>query len=252
MSVILLEKAFELVGDCVFASNPQEVKDYVDKMRTSHSLLSNREIAQKIVDEQAMNSSLLGAVTGLGGLLTLPLAIPLDIIKAWKIQEFTIRCIAYIYGYNPQNKDLKTAIVFLISNGSIEELKHLAIEETANAVSQHTLSTMDSLKKSAIQLVAKEGSKYAAKAINKYGEKAIVDCGMKEVSKYLAEVLCKVGGKKVVEKALQNSLGVAVRLIGAFIGGSVDWMTTQAVGKVAIEYYENSGPELINAVFNPA
>lgn len=250
MDVSILEKALESLIDLFVASDPQEVKNYADKIRLNNPLLSQREIAQKIVDEQSINNGFLGSVTGLGSTITLPLVIPLDVVKAWKIQDFTIRCVAYIYGYTPQNTDLKTAILLLMSNGSVEEIKQLVIEETASAVNQYSLSTIDSLKKSAIQVVAKEGPKYATKTLTKYGEKALVNCGMKEVSKYLMEVLCKVGGRKIAEKVIEKSLGAAIPVIGAVIGGSVDWMTTQAVGKLAIEYFENSGPEFISNTFN--
>ncbi|WP_250124151.1 EcsC family protein [Chroococcidiopsis sp. CCMEE 29] len=250
MDVPVFENSLASLMDFLVVSDLQEVKTYVDKLRSDNPLLSQRELAQKIVDEQSINNGLLGAVTGLGSLATLPVTIPLDIVKGWKIQDFTIRCIGHIYGYTPQNTDLKTAILLLMSNGSIEELKQLVIVETANAVNQYTLSTVDTFKTSAIQLVAKEGPKYAAKAITKYGEKVVVNCGMKEISKYLAEVLCKIGCKKIAEKVLQKSLGVAVPVIGAVIGGSVDWVTTQAVGKLAIEYFENSGPEFVKKTFN--
>ncbi len=250
MDIPVLENALVSLMDCLVVYDLQEVKNYVDKICSDNPLLSQRELAQKIVDEQSINNGVLGAVTGLGSLATLPVTIPLDIVKAWKIQDFTIRCIAHIYGYTPQNTDLKTAILLLMSNGSIEELKQLVIFETANAVNQYTLNSVDILKKSAIQIAAKEGPKSAAKAISKYGEKVIVNCGMKEASKYLAEALCKVGCKKLAEKVLQKSLGVAVPVIGAVIGGSVDWVTTQAVGKLAIEYFENSGPEFVKKTFN--
>jgi len=250
MDVPLLENGLASLMDCLLASDLQEVKNYVDKIRSDNPLLIQRELAQKIVDEQSINNGLLGAVTGLGSLATLPVTIPLDIIKAWRIQDFTIRCIAHIYGYTPQNTDLKTAILLLMSNGSIEELKQLVILETANAVNHYTLNSVDILKKSAIQIAAKEGPKSAAKAISKYGEKVIVNCGMKEISKYVAEALCKVGCKKIAEKVLQKSLGLAVPVIGAVIGGSIDWVTTQAVGKLAIEYFENSGPEFVKKTFN--
>jgi hypothetical protein len=106
------------------------------------------------------------------------------------------------------------------------------------------------LKKSAIHVAAKETPKYAAKALTKYGGKAVVNYGMKGVSKHLAKALWKVGGRKMAEKALQKSIGKAVPVIGAVVGGGMDWFTTQFVGKLTIEYYENSVSEWVNAVFD--
>ncbi|MBF2018772.1 MAG: EcsC family protein [Hydrococcus sp. C42_A2020_068] len=220
MHVTNFEQSFENIVDWILAVDLQESTQYVEKIRSAHSSLSQRDLAQKIVDEQSITNGLFGALTGLGSAISLPIMIPIDIIKAWKIQGFMIRSIAQVYGYTPQNADLKTAILLLVSSGSIEELKQFLRQEAAIVVSEHTLSAFDHLKKTAIQRAVKEGSKFATKA--------------------LAEALSQVIGKKIAKKVLQKSLGViAAPAFGAVIGGGLDWMTTQAVGKVAIDYFEN-------------
>lgn len=250
MDCLDLEKAIESLIDWVIGSEPGEVTNYIDKLRSENPEFTNKQIAEKIVNEQSRNSGLLGAFTGLGGLITLPATIPIDLVKTYKIQAFTIRSIAYIYGYTPQNTDLKTDIFLVLSNGSIKSIKDLVIEEARKTAPKHTLKALDTLKKSAIHVAAKETPKYAAKALTKYGGKAVVNYGMKGVSKHLAKALWKVGGRKMAEKALQKSLGKAVPVIGAVVGGGMDWFTTQAVGKLTIEYYENSVTEWVNEVFS--
>src|ERR687885_475244 len=245
-----LEKAIESLIDWVIGSEPGEVTNYINKLRSENPEFTNKQIAEKIVNEQAINSGLLGAVTGLGGLITLPATIPIDLVKAYKIQAFTIRSIANIYGYTPQNTDLKTDIFLVLSNGSIEAIKNLIITEALKTAPKQALKAVDTLKKSAIQVAAKETPKYAAKALTKYGGKAVANYSMKGISKHLAKALWKVGGRKMAEKALQKSIGKAVPVIGAVVGGGMDWFTTQAVGKLAIEYYENSVSEWVNEVFN--
>src|ERR671932_699748 len=105
MNSLDLEKVIEFLINRVIGSNPKEVINYIDKIRSDNPEFTNKQIAEKIVNEQSRNSGLLGAVTGLGGLMTLPATIPIDLVKAYKIQAFTIRSIAYIYGYTPQNTD---------------------------------------------------------------------------------------------------------------------------------------------------
>lgn len=243
-----LQQAFESLIDWIIGSEPEEVTKYIDKIRSDNHWLTNRQISEIVVNEQSWNNGLLGALTGLGGLITLPATIPLDIVKAWKIQAFTIRCIAYIYGYTPQNTDLKTDIFLVFSNTSLEGLKDLVIQEALKAAPKYTLKAVEALKKTAIREVRKAAPKYAAKALTKYGGKAIVNYSMKGASKHLVKALWKVGGRKVVEKTLQKSIGKAVPVMGAVLGGSIDWLATKAVGKLAIEYYENSGPEWVYEV----
>ncbi|MBD2130288.1 EcsC family protein [Microcoleus sp. ZQ-A2] len=245
-----LEKAIESLIDWVIGSEPEEVTNYINKLRSDNSEFTNKQIAEKIVNEQSINSGLLGAVTGLGGLMTLPATIPIDLVKAYKIQAFTIRSIAYVYGYTPKNTDLKTDIFLVLSNGSIDSLKNLVIAEAIKAAPKQALKAADVLKKSAINVAAKETPKYAAKALTKYGGKAVANYSMKGISKHLAKALWKVGGRKMAEKALQKSIGKVVPVIGAVVGGGMDWLTTQAVGKLAIEYYENSVSDWVNEVFS--
>jgi hypothetical protein len=225
----ILEQSFQNVIEWIFTVDSHESKKYIETIRSTNPSLSRRDIAQKIVDEQSLNNGLFGAVTGLGSAITLPIALPLDIIKGWRIQSFMIRCLAEIYGYTPQNTDLKTSILLLISNGSIEELKKFVEAEAAVFFNENALKTVDSLKQTATRFVAKEGSKFATKA--------------------LTEALCQALGKKVAKKIMQKSFGtVALGAMGAAIGGGLDWMTTQGIGRLAIEYFENSTPEYIDSL----
>jgi hypothetical protein len=207
-------------------------------------------LPEKIIHDQSIKSGVLGAITGVGGLVTLPATIPIDIVKSWRIQAFTIRCIAYLYEYTPANTDIKTDIFLVLSNGSIEELKKLVITEALKSAPKHALKALESVKQSIIKVTVKESTKYAAKVITKHGGKTIVKYTMKGMQKHLVKALWKVGGKKAVEKSVQKTLGKAVPVVGAIIGGSLDWVSTQAIGKLAIEYYENSTPEWIYEVFS--
>jgi hypothetical protein len=225
----ILEQSFQTAIEWIFTVDSQESKKYIETIHSTNPSLSRRDIAQKIVDEQSLNNGLFGAVTGMGTAITLPIALPLDIIKGWRIQSFMIRCLAEVYGYTPQNTDLKTAIFLLISNGSIEELKRFVETEAAIFFNENALKTVDSLKQTATRLAAKEGSKFATKA--------------------LTEALCQALGKKVAQKIIQKSFGtVALGAMGAVIGGGLDWMTTQGIGRLAIEYFENSTPEYISSL----
>ncbi|MBD2039718.1 EcsC family protein [Microcoleus sp. FACHB-672] len=251
MDISVLQEALESLINMMISSDPEEINKYLNKIRSENPTLSKRAIAEKIIDEQSINSGVLGAVAGLGGLITLPATIPINIVKFWRIQAFTIRCIAYLYEYTPANTDIKTDIFLVLSNGSIEELKMLVIAEALKSAPKHALKSLErSAKESIIKVTTERSTKYAAKTITKYGSKTIVKSTMKGMSKHLTKALWKVGGRKVVEKSVQKTLGKAVPVVGAIVGGSLDWLSTQAMGKLAIEYYENSVPEWIDEVFS--
>ena len=157
MDISVLEEALESLINMIISSDPEEINEYLDKIRSENATLSKRAIAEKIINEQSINSGLLGAVTGLGGLITLPATIPIDIVKSWRIQAFTIRCIGYLYEYTPANTDIKTDIFLVLSNGSIEELKKLVIAEALKSAPKQALKALENVKKSIIVRIQVEG-----------------------------------------------------------------------------------------------
>jgi hypothetical protein len=250
IDILEIEQSINSLMAGITFSSLQDVEQYVEHIRVDHPDLNQQELAKIIVDQQSFFSGFWGAVTSLGGLPLLPITLPLDIIKSWKIQGFMIKSIAYLYGYPNQNTDLKMAIFRLISKGSLAELKQFVIAESGDAVGDYTWSTLEALKRSVIQLGAQEVPKYAAQTLPQCSEKVVRTLGMKEVSQHLSEILCQAGAKKVAEQLLENSLQVAVPVLGAAIGGSIDWLTTQAIGCLAIEVFESARPEFGNSAFN--
>ncbi len=248
MSLSIVEKPVEFFVDWILISDLDAVQAYVDDLRRRYPHLGRKALAQKIVEEQSWNNGLWGAATGFAGTIALPLTLPSDVIKSWKIQDFTIKSIAYLYGYTPHNSDLKTAVFLLLTNGSLEEIQQLLIAESSNFVTQAAFNAVDSIKSSTIQIVAADVPKQAAKALIKSGKAIAKTFGLRELTKYFSEFLCKVCGKKLAEKILQKSISLTVPVLGAAIGGGIDWLTTQAVGNLAIEFFENSGFDLIHSV----
>ncbi len=51
----------------------------------------------RVINDQAFKAGLIGALTGIGGILTLPIAIPVDFALSAKIQAATIHFIAQTY-----------------------------------------------------------------------------------------------------------------------------------------------------------
>lgn len=148
-----------------------------------------------------MQSGLFGAVTGVGGLAALPLAIPANIYTSWRIQAATIRAIAYVYGYPPSKTDT-CLVLFGAVDSKMQALKQIGIE--------------------------------AAKVATK---KAVDQYMTKEIMKSVLKLPLKEAATKMAQKALATKM---IPLVGAPIGFGFDWMTTQAVGKLAIKYYSGT------------
>jgi len=138
-----------------------------------------------------------GFVTGLGGLLTLPISIPANIASVIFVQIRMIAAIAHMAGYDLKNDQIKTMVyACLTGNAAKEILKEVGIEV---------------------------GAKLAISAIKGISGKTITAINQKVGFR----LLTKFGEKGVI------NLGKAVPLIGGLIGGSVDSYTTNTVGNIA-------------------
>lgn len=138
-----------------------------------------------------------GFLTGLGGLITLPVAIPANVASVMYVQIRMIATIAHMKGYDLKDDQVKTFVfVCLTGQAATDILKQAGIK----------LGT--SLAKEAIKKIPYEVIKAINKAvgfrlITKFGEKGIIN------------------------------LGKAVPLVGGLIGGTVDGIGTNTIGKTA-------------------
>jgi hypothetical protein len=190
----------------VASHKPQNIRSYVDNLRTQNSGISNDDLARKIVKRKALKSGLVGAATGVGGLIVLPATIPIDLGLTWRIQAAVALSIAHVFGNTEDTLDLKTDLYLILAGDSAKEaLKRAGIE------------------------VAKEVTK---RAVSRY------------ITRDVMKRIWAVIGRKIITKAGEKSLTSFVKLVpfvGAPIGFAADWAATRAVGHYAIKYYSGQG-----------
>lgn len=197
-----LQIALETIMDHVISIDSVTIEAYVDKLREQNRDISCDELAKKIMHRKSVKNGLVGAVTGIGGLITLPVSIPSDLICSWRIQASMAFSIAYVYGHTKDTTDLKTDLYLILAGDSAKEaLKRLGIE------------------------VSKSVTK---KAVEKY------------ITRDVMVKIWKVISQKIITKAGEKSLTSFMKmvpLVGAPVGFTFDWVATQTVGKFAISYY---------------
>lgn len=197
------QNALEKIIDWVISSKPSIIQNYVDKLRSQNSGITNDDLAKKILNRKSFKNGLVGAFTGLGGLPALPIAVPADLIASWKIQAFMAFSIAYVYGHTTDTTDLKTDFYLIMAGDAAKEaLKRLGIE------------------------VSKSVTK---KAIERY------------VTREIMVKIWKVVGQKIITKAGQKSFTSFMKMVpiaGAPIGFVFDWTSSRIVGNFAIKYYK--------------
>lgn len=197
-----LQTALESVMDFVLSTDCVTIESYVDKLRSQNPGVTSDALAKKILSCKSMKNGLVGAVTGLGGMITLPVTIPTDLICSWRIQASMAFSIAYAYGHTKDTTDLRTDLFLILAGDSSKEvLKRLGIETTKGVTK---------------------------KLVDKYITREV----MVKIWKYIPQKIITKAGEKSATSFMKM-----VPLVGAPVGFVFDWSATQAVGRVAMSYY---------------
>lgn len=174
--------------------------DYVDAFRTGKAA-TLEEAANSLIRWQNTKSATSGFVTGLGGLLTMPVTIPANVASVYFIQIRMIGAIAHMAGYDVRNDKVKTLIYScLVGNAAKEVLKDVGIQL---------------------------GKKLAQSSINKISGEVV-----KKINQAVGfRLMTKAGTTGVV------NLSKVVPFVGGVIGATVDAVATNTIGNIAVELF---------------
>lgn len=153
--------------------------------------------ANSLIRWQNAKAATTGFVTGLGGLLTLPVTIPANLGCVFYIQLRMIAAIAHMGGYNVKDDKVQTlAYVCLTGSASAEILKQVSIK-IGNKVAETMLKNMSR------SVITEINKKVGFRLLTKFGEKGIIN------------------------------LGKAIPVVGGLISGTLDAVETNTIGNVA-------------------
>lgn len=180
-----------LSGAGAFDSAYKVADDYLKKT-------TSREAAvEKLTNWQVAKCATSGFVTGLGGLLMLPVAIPANISSVLLIQLRMILSIAIIGGFDPKSEQVKS-LAFVCLTGNV----------ASGILNEIGISSKQRVTQDAIQKIS-EG---VIRRVN-----------------YLVKIrlLAKTGRIGVI------GFGKAIPLLGGMIGGMIDASSTVSIGNAA-------------------
>ena len=142
-----------------------------------------------------------GFVTGLGGIITMPVTLPANITSVLYVQIRMISAIAHMGGYDLKDDKVKTFVYACLVGSSAKEI----------------------VKKAGIEI----GKKLATNAIKNISGKVITQINQKVGFR----LVTKFGEKGVV------NLGKAIPLLGGLIGGAIDTASTNTIGNTARDMF---------------
>lgn len=157
--------------------------------------------SNSLINWQCTKAATSGFITGIGGLLAMPVALPANITSVLFVQVRMIAAIAILGGYDVKDDRVKSLVYScLVASSCKDVLKNFGI---------------------------KFGQKIAVKAIQQIPFAVIT-----KINQAVGfRLLTKFG-----EKGLIN-LGKAVPFLGGIIGGGVDLISTKKIGNIARDVF---------------
>lgn len=159
------------------------------------------DAAKKMMANQIVKCTTSGFITGFGGLITLPVAVPANLSSVLYVQMRMIACTAYMAGYDANSDETQTLVYACLAGVAVNSF----------------------IKKAGIQ----------------FGEKIAVNLIKKIPSEILVKINQKVGFRfmtKFGEKGLIN-LGKLVPGVGAVISGGLDLLETKVIANRAYRWF---------------
>ncbi len=118
-ALFLLWRAKQLVENAVRPDLPA-LKRLVKKKRGRHPDLGPRRLSKKLIHRQAWRAGLVGFFTGVGGLPTLPIAVPIDLAATIKLQSNLVHLLRIAMGGRVGEEEVSEANLWLITTGGQE------------------------------------------------------------------------------------------------------------------------------------
>jgi len=156
-----------------------------------------REKVDRLIRWQNTKCATSGFLTGLGGIITLPVAIPSNISCVIFVQVRMVAAIAHMAGHDIRSDPVRTLVYACLTGNAAKD-----ILKDAGIVIGKKL-TEQAVKRLSREVITKINQRVGFRLLTKFGEKGAIN------------------------------LGRAVPLVGGLIGGTLDAVATNLIGNVA-------------------
>lgn len=169
--------------------------DYLEKHKTTE------DACKAMLRNQIAKCTTSGVVTGLGGFITMPVAIPANVGSVIYVQMRMIACVAYMADYELNSDQTQTFVYACLAGVAVNGL----------------------LKQAGIKF----GVKFANSLIKKIPGKVLTKINQKAGFRFIT----KFGTRGIV------NLGKLLPGVGAFVGGGLDLVETKIIANRAYKWF---------------
>jgi uncharacterized protein (DUF697 family) len=167
-------------------------------MKDDETLINN---VNSLIRWQIAKCGTSGFITGLGGLLTLPVAIPANIASVLYVQIRMIAAIAHMGGYDVRDDKVRSLVyAALCGSAAVDVLKEVGIKVGMKL-------TEKVIRNISFEVIKKINQAVGFRLITKFGTTGLIN------------------------------LGKMIPLVGGVIGGTMDSITTNAIGNIACKIF---------------
>lgn len=177
----------------------RSVDEIVDDYLSHHD--TPKSAARSLARWQVAKCGTSGFLSGLGGIVSLPVTIPANIGSVMYVQMRMIAAIAKIGGYDVNSDQVQTLVYMCLTGTTIADI----VKETGIQIGEKSLTA--AIKKIPGAVLTKINQKMSFRFITKFGEKGVIN------------------------------LGKLVPIAGGLIGGGVDIASTIVISRNAIRMF---------------
>ena len=155
------------------------------------------DMANSLIRWQNTKATTSGFLTGLPGVIAMPITIPANIASVLYVQVRMIAALAYLGGHDVKDDKVKTLVYLcLAGNGAKDIVKDLGIVIGKKIATQ-------SVKNISGKTITTINQKVGFRLLTKFGEKGVIN------------------------------IGKAIPILGGIIGGTFDLVATNTIGNIA-------------------
>lgn len=169
--------------------------EYLEKYKDS------KLASKKLVNNQILKCTTSGFLTGLGGAITLPFALPANITSVLYVQMRMIAAVAYLNGYDLNGDETHSFVYACLVGISLNNV----VKQTSIVFGVKVCNTL--VKKLPGKVLTKINQKVGFRLFTKFGTKGLVN------------------------------LGKLVPVVGGVIGGTLDFAETKVIANRAIKWF---------------
>lgn len=162
-----------------------------------------KRACDSLINWQGSKCATSGFLTGVGGLITLPVAIPANVSSVIYIQMRMIAAIACIGGYDIKDDSVKSLVYMCLTGNAAAEIAKNA------GIKIGTKLTQSAIQKISAETIKRINQAVGFRLVTKFGQKGVLN------------------------------LGKAVPIIGGIIGGGFDLASTKTIGKISKQVFLN-------------